>query len=174
MSTQNNTPQHILLDTCIIQYASDSHSGPEYNSYLADLASRGFQLAKSEYVLYELLQGAPEQKEQKLLNALSIFTTFQISTSVLIAASRLKTLYDMEKIPQLQIQDGDKIIAATAILTGSFILTANVNDYPRPFFVEMERKNILYRYKNTDRMIPSYILSPDFPVIEKRFANRPK
>ncbi|MBI5619884.1 hypothetical protein HY950_02905 [Candidatus Gottesmanbacteria bacterium] len=173
MSPPNNPLPDILLDTCVIQSFADKHRGQQYSTYLSQLVSQTYALAISEISLYELIQGVSVSKEQQLLQTLEGVKRYTIDQNVLIAAARMRTLCNMENIAREQISDGDRIIAATSVLTGSFILTENLNDFPRPFFVEMERKNIIYDYKNVQRMIPVYLLTPDLLIINFRFQNRP-
>ena len=176
---QSNTEKiqlpHILLDTCIIQYAASKETGPMFQQYLTELDSRGFPLAISEISVYELLQGTSATKEAELLQWLNSFNArYLVDSNVLITAAQLRTLYDMEKVPQEQIGDGDKVISSTSVLTDSLICTANVNDFPRPFFYEAERKQIIYNHKSTERMIMVFLLGADIDIINHRFANRPK
>ena len=166
---------NVLLDTCIIQYAVSKDTGAIFQQYLAEFSSRGYPLAISEFSIYELLQGTSVSKEAELLQWLNSFNTrYLVANNVLLAAAQLRTLYDMEKISREQVGDGDKIIASTSILTGSPILTANLNDFPRPFFYEIERKQLIYRYKDTQRMIPTCLLAADTDIINSRFSSRPK
>lgn len=180
MQTQNNRSlqqipkQSIILDTCIVRYISNKFIGLNLITYLAELLSRGFDLSVSEVTIYELLSGCTVKQEKEGVAALSLFKTFQISTNVLIAASQLSTLYHCEKIiADDGISMQDKIIASTAILTGSLILSADVNDFPRPFFHEGEEKPIYYRRKDKAEMLIIQILRPNHLVIQKRFAERP-
>lgn len=166
--------QDILLDTCILQYSGRTPSASRFLKYLSILGERKFGLAISEFTIYELLQGTSKTKEQELVKILKKFKQFKVTANVLMAAAQLSTLYRREKIPDSQISDGDKIIASTAILTGSLIVTANWNDFPRPFFIESEIKRIEYKKKGKPVMIPVYLLSPDMIVIKDRFKNRPK
>lgn len=166
--------QYLILDTCVVQYLGTKEIKEQLLNYLIEVESRGFHYAISDFSIYELLQGVSASKESELQSRLQNFNRYAVETNILIAAAQIKTLYDMEKLPQTQISDGDKVIAATSILTGSSIVTANFNDFPRPYFVEMERQNILYKHKNVDRLLPVYIVAPDFSVINFRFANRPK
>lgn len=164
----------VLVDTCIIQYAADDRMGDEVTEYLKEILERGQRLALCEMTIYELIAGASITKEAQLLKWLTVFKRYQVDLNVFIAAARLKTLYDMQKLPQTQISDGDKMIAATSVLTGSFILTANGNDFPRPCFKEIEQKHIFYIHKNIQRMIPIQLLSPDNDTLNYFFSNRPK
>lgn len=173
----NGTPQptqDILLDTCILQYSGNTDSSAVFLDYLKDIGTRKFGLAISKFTVYELLQGASVTKEVRLATLLNRFRSFSVSHDTLVAAAQLKTLYNAEKIPDSQISDGDKIIAATAILTGSLIITADARDFPLPFFTQAEVRHLTFSKSGRPVMIPTYILSPDMAVIKDRFSNRPR
>lgn len=95
-------------------------------------------------------------------------------TSFYLTASWLSTIYKNEKVSNQQISLEDKIIDATAILTDSLIMTADINDYPRPFFTEAEEKLFFYRHKNKTCMRVIQLLKPNLPVMQQRFSERPK
>ena len=81
----------------------------------------------------------------------------------------------MDGLEPKQIENGDKFIAATSILTGSLILTANSRDFPSPCFLESERKPIIFEEKrNRTKCILFTILTSDITMINQRFNNRPK
>lgn len=167
--------QHILLDTCILQYLSNKQLGEQLIPYLVALQERKFILAISEISIYELLSGSTIKQEQEGLAVLNLFKVYQIIQNVLIAASQLSTLYHCEEgLPDNAISPQDKFIAATSVLTGSLILTANVSDFPRPFFQEVEEKLIFYRKKDKTRMQVVQILRPNNVFIQTRFTDRPK
>lgn len=166
--------QYIIFDTNILQYSTSKHTTAPFIQYLSDVIGRGFGLAISEITIFELLSGATVKQERARFQTLSLFKRYKISEQVLVGAAQLATLYQRENILTQNISTADMIIAATAILTGSLVMTANVNDFPRPFFREAEERLINYRYKNRPRMIPVCLLSPNIPVISKRFGERPK
>lgn len=166
--------QSIVLDTCLLLYLGNKNIKDELLKYLAELLGRGFDMAISEVTIFELLSGAHIKQEQEGFETLKLFKTFQITSEVLVAASQLSTLYREEKIPQENsISLPDKIIASTTTLTGSLILTADVNDYPRPFFIEAEIKYIFYFKNSKQEMLNIQLLRPDYTIINKRFNERP-
>jgi predicted nucleic acid-binding protein len=166
--------QSILLDSCIIQYSSDSYRSLEFMKYLYALTTRGFSLSISEFTFFELLRGIPTtKKENILIEKLLLFGRFAVTNKVLVAAAQLITLYNAQKIPPDQIQDGDLILAATSILEGAPILTANVNDFPRPFFDTLEHQLIHFNVKNNQQMIVTNILQPNIQIIQYYFSRRP-
>ncbi len=172
------TPQQvIILDTNILQYINNQKILAQLLSYLSDLVKRGFGLAISEVTYYELLSGTTAKQEEDGLNILNNFTKYVVELRVLVAASQLSTLYyhqcKLEGRTSHDISVQDKIIASTAILTGSLILTANINDFPRPFFHEAEEKPLFYKDGNKTKMLVLQLLRPNQVVIQQRFQERP-
>lgn len=177
MTTQDKPQQplqQVIVDTNVIRYISKKEIAPILLNYLKELISRGFGLSISAITQFEMLEGAPKEKEKDILAKLSLFKNYQIDFKVLVLSSWLSTLYNKEStIQNDQSSVADKIIASTAALTGSIILTADVNDFPRPFFKEVEEKLIIYKEKNKTKLLVLQLLSPDKTVINYRFQSRP-
>lgn len=170
--------QNIILDTNILQYIGNKKIAPGLLVYLADLVNRGFGLAISEISCYELLSGTTIKQEQEGLNLLEKFVRYTVDIQVILAASQLSTLYFHQRKLEdrevdREISPQDKFIAATAILTNSLIITANINDFPRPFFQEAEEKPLLYKDNNKIRMLVVQLLRPNQTVTQQRFQERP-
>lgn len=162
-----------LLDTNILQYLNNPSIARELFAYLEEVHRAGYSLAISNFSIFELLSGVPKSKESNLISALEVIPRFEVTTEVLVAAAQLTTVYRMEKAEYGHITQGDKIIAATSLLNDFPVLTANSNDFPRPFFNELHKKFIFYKDKNRDRMIPVYLLLPDFDLVKFRYETRP-
>lgn len=174
----NNQPvavpiQYIILDTNILQYTENKDIATALITFLSELVQRGFGLAISDVSKFESLCGTTISQEAKIIETLKLFQNYQITDEVLIAASRLFTLYKNEGVPISQVEVPDKIIASTAILNNSLVLTANISDFPRPFFSEAETKHVFYRKNNKDNLLVVMILRPDLTVIQDRFSKRP-
>lgn len=110
---------------------------------------------------------------ERCFRYLLIYRGFGLAISYI---SILELLADAT-IKQEQNEDislADKVITATSILSGSLVLTADVNDFPRPFFSEAEEKLIEYRKKNKTNMISLQILRPNIVYINQRFSERPR
>lgn len=165
--------QNIILDTCILQYTGDKKIIAELLPYLLELTKRGFGLAISDISIQELLTNATLRQEKQGITLLSQFRRYQLEPNILIGAAQLSTLYSKEKVPSQNISIPDKIIASTAILTGSVVMTADVNDFPRPFFSEAEEKLFFYKHKNKRSMHVIHLLRPSMEVINQRFSERP-
>src|SRR5436190_12815902 len=140
--------QKIILDTNIFSDIHDKNIGFSLTMYLLDLIKRGFGFALSDITIYELMRGLSKEKEKKMLSFLSPYFSYYLTREVLITTAQLDNLMKMENINVNSVDHGDKIIAATAILTGSLILTANTRDFPWPFFHEVEYNPLFYNDHN--------------------------
>ncbi len=124
---------YLIIDTCIIQAAS-SKKKPKSEKFiqcLEDLAHI-YRLTISEYSVYENLQGLWGKQAEKAVELLKKYEWKVVSHIVLTLSAVLGGLYHDEN--RLDINDGDKMIGATAILEEGFILTENHSDFPPPFF----------------------------------------
>lgn len=177
MPEESKTPPpskvYVLLDSNILQYLNTPAIATPLLEYLSELAKADYNLAISDFSIFELLSGIPKSKEKDLLSVLEVLPRFQVNTEVLLTAAQLATVYRIEKCEHQQINEGDKIIAATSILNGYPILTANSNDFPRPIFSELHKRLLYYKDKNKDRIIAIYLLNPDLEFAKFRYNQRP-
>ncbi len=172
---QEKTPQQkIILDTNIFSYISNKEQALPFITYLLELMKRGFTFAYSEITLYEILRGTSIQKETDLLDLLNPYFRYFLNNKVIIAAAQLDNIMKIEKIDVNSVDHGDKFIAATAILTGSLILTANARDFPWPLFHEVESSPITFQEKKKTKCHVVALIRPDFDLISMRFKERPK
>ena len=160
-----NPVQNIILDTNIFNYSSNKFISTALNGFLSLLTNNGFVLAFSDISICELLSGATISQEKAQLAVLNNVRRYLLDDNVLIGAARLQSFYKKENVPEGQIDLADRIIAATTIITGSLILTANVNDFPRPFFREVHEERLLYRKKDSSCMQVVQLLSPNIELI---------
>lgn len=174
-STTSAPKQTIILDTNIFSYIGEKEVGIHVILYLIDLQKRGFGFAYSDITRYELLRGNTEKKENEMLGILNPYFRYFLSENVILAAAQLDNIMKAEKIEVNSVDHGDKFIAATAILTGSLIMTNNARDFPWPLFHEVESNPIIFQDKN--KKSKCYMISlirPDFDLINLRFKERPK
>lgn len=168
-----SSPIVLILDTNILQYYSTMGIRSELEKLLGDISqSTKATYAISKITITELLSGATISQETKALEQLGVLKQFNLDDTILVASAQLLNLYKLQNIPDQQISLGDRIIAATSILTGYPILTANVNDFPRPYFIEVYRHLLTYNKKNTTQSICLQILSPDIDLINNKFSHR--
>lgn len=173
-TSNDQLPQLIILDSNIIQYTAQPKSADAFNVYIVDLVSRGFEFAISAITIYELLKGANKKTKEKMVKLLKQFTKFELPENVLETAAELESVYKVENIQPKEIEDADKIIGATALLSYALILTANARDFPAPYFKEIERKIITFEEKRErTKTIVIYLLKPEATIIEKHIQEIP-
>lgn len=174
-STTSPPKQTIIIDTNIMSYISEKETVGYVLSYLLELVQRGFSFAISDVTIYELLRGNKQEKEKRMLELLNPYFRYFLTVEVLIAAAQLDNIMKLEEIEVNRVDHGDKFIAATAILTGSIIMTANVRDFPWPLFHEVESKPIIFQDKSKkSKCYMIALIRPDFDLIKLRFKERPK
>ena len=161
-----------ILDTNIIQYLLNKNSSIAFINFFTDLNKQGKKLSVSEYSIFELTRGAKIKTEEELITTFNIFKRYSVTTEVLTAAARIETLYRMEGIQCDKISDGDKIIAATSVLTNATLFTANGRDFPWPYFIETSRSPIVFSENNYSKSILVSSFQPDNQYILKRFTER--
>jgi len=164
----------VILDTCILQYLNKKEIRPILFGLFKILEKNNNILRVSDITTFELFSECPKEREKKLLEIWRGFPRYKVDPKVTMAAARLSTLYRFEdNIEHSRISVGDKIIGATAYLTGSYILTANSNDFPRPFFSEKHIERVIYKKKNKEKIIHFYFLRAEYPIINHRLESRP-
>lgn len=166
--------QRIILDTNVLSYLSEKETAPQILGYMLELVQRGFGFAISDITIYELLRGNKQEKEKRMIDLLNPYFRYFLTDTLLVTAAQLDNIMKLENIDINSVDHGDKFISATAILTGSLILTADAKGFHWPFFQEVERKIIYFTAKN--KKTKCYILAllkPDNTIINQRFSERP-
>lgn len=161
----------ILLDSCTVEYLLT----PE----LKDLIQKRIDLwfdptylrSVSEITCTELIDGAYKDKEHVILTILQTFTNFYVSREVIVAAGQIGSIYKQKNIKQ-GISLADKIIAATSVLNKCPLITANMNDFPPPFFIHVQTANIKYSHKSKSKILPIGILVPNYDYLLECFDER--
>lgn len=158
----------VILDTNIL------HDGVSkaYSDGIADLLpkieSRGLGLALSSFSLFEVYRGLNKDKipvTRRLVDTIAPLeadvATFRIAAALYSCyhhhpATKNTTKYD---------DDGDLVIAATAFRYNAALLSANGNDFPRPFFSELESYTITRRSDKAELVIQ--LLKPEIHVFNQ-------
>lgn len=175
-TTEFRSPsQGIILDTNIIVYLANEPTQWQFSDHLSNLRSEGFELAISRFTRFEILKKSePKKKTDQLIKLLNIFKSVDVTDVVLLIAGMLNTFYKSENV-QRQADDGDLIIAATALLNESFVLTANRIDYPISFFEEIKVNPILYQeMPGLTRALAIYLLKPKRDFILRKLDEKLK
>lgn len=163
--------QYVIIDTCIIQYFNDPELSECILNDLREAVKVGYNLAISDFTFFELLNEATIEKENERMSALNSLSRAYVRRDTLIAAAHLGCLY---KDDGATSDIGDKIIGATALLTNSIIYTANVRDYPLPFYTPLLKRYLIRYKKGYETTIPSYFLKPDVDYISRKYNERIK
>lgn len=166
--------QYVLIDTCVIQdTGSSNHSKSEVvSNLLKELSKNDFRLAISEFTIYENLQGLWGKRAIAAKQILSAYETKEVSEGVLLLASQLQGLYHEEGFDN--IQDGDKIIAATTVLENGLVLTRNHKDFPHPFFQTEKSFPLAYKMGHYSVTIDLALYKPDIALIARRIEEKDK
>lgn len=175
MSRSNKKPtgnRDIILDSNVVQYF---FSIPEYKDQISALLipeiQKGYGVAISDYTYFELINGSSIEKEEKLFSAIEGGKRYYVMRGVLIAAGRLGCWFDDHKIQG--VDNGDKIIGATALLNQAIVLTANGRHFPQPFFKELARATLERTDKNgSTHSIYLYYMEPDYSLVDTHATER--
>jgi predicted nucleic acid-binding protein len=148
----------VILDTNIIGSLLDRNRvGGILNALQA--LSENHDFLVSQYTHYELLKkGSSDVKA--LMRFVNNFRYFIIDSSVLFFGAMLSCLGIKD--------DGDNIIAATALLNKATILTANQRHFPVKYFDEELSWSITFKDQMRTHTEHIYLLKP---VVEKILAD---
>lgn len=117
-------------------------------SYLYELSQEKTKFFISSVSIYELINGANKDKQEKVYETIKSYERFEISDEVLVLAGMLEKTYRTENyLNRLFFSDMDKIISATCILENTKLITGDRNGFPAPFFTEVSWQRIDY-HKN--------------------------
>ncbi len=155
-----------VLDTNILQYLQKSVFSTDLADFITRFRERDSKPKISDISLCELLSGCNHNQEVASLKILNQFERYSIDEDILTVAAKLQNIYRLLGVEPDQVSLADRIIAATSIVMGADILTANVNDFPRPVFKEKHEELFLYRkgYKTCLQVVQ--ILSPNWELVE--------
>lgn len=128
----------IFLDANILQYLSNDKQKDSTASTLKIMEdfTKGSSFFVNFFQRYEFLRGIDDQKKQiKHLKILEKFVLFEATKAIFEFARILYLVYKKELNLVNAISDGDIILATSNLLTiNSFILTANPQHFPSPWF----------------------------------------
>lgn len=155
--------RRIIIDTNVIQYGVGDHFSEDTGLLLSLLNESSDETYISSYTAYEIYRGIENRKIEKTKKVVDAFSSYDPDLVVYKIAAVLTTCYQRHPATKnyaSKFNDGDTIIAASAFRDGSQILTANANDFPAPFFLEVERHYITS--KTTHVKIPVSVVAPDY------------
>lgn len=180
--TTTENPIVILLDTHMIQHFLNKETAPHLVDTLKEIEEIGAVLGVSQIVVYESLKAIVfnEQKYKVVADFFEKYLVrYPVGEDVLFDAARVHELYGSDsntKNRREGISTEDIIIGTTAMIQGAYVMTCDANDFPIPFFKEVDRKYVYYEVRNMRKHIVIYMLEPDAEAIEAGLykANPPK
>lgn len=160
------TSNVIILDTNVILYLGNKYLSDPLGSYVKTYSAN--TLYYSEISVAEVFAGVVKSHSISPVERLSDFQVLHLYQEVLMLSGYLSAIYSSHSPSFQHISLADKIIAATAVLNNAHILTADVNDFPRPYFYEVSEECIMYRKKDKQYMTVFQILKPNHELISQR------
>ncbi len=160
-----------LLDNNAVQAILSKATAPLMEPLIQEISEIGGVLAVSDIVLYEALKAIvfKQDKVQPVAEFIDNFLTrYPVDDNVLIAAARVHEMYGNEQATKKfrdKYSTEDIIIGTTAMLSGAYVITSDCNDFPMPFFKEINRQTFYYDEGDRRRHLIVHLLQPDQEVI---------
>lgn len=155
---------HILLDTCILNGLLSKEAGlaQETKKIFNMLSENDNTFYISEFTRYELLRSAPSSKKSVCENLLDELILIKNSPERLNRAVYLYSQYKNHK----QVKNRLHSISDVDVFIGSLIftdqkpclLTADYQDFPRPFFREKDIFRLEFNKKGSQKSCIYYYL----------------
>lgn len=162
----------IIIDNMMIQHFLSKEVGKELEPILEEIEQVGATLAVSQIVAYEALKAIvfDPVKFKKVSDFFEKYLLrYAVDEDLLVDAARVHEIYGHDKDTKnhrASFSTEDIIIATTAMRQGTYVLTCDANDFPIPFFKEINRQVIYYEKKNRRKFIVMYLLEPDTETIQ--------
>ncbi|MFA5776686.1 MAG: PIN domain-containing protein [Patescibacteria group bacterium] len=167
---ESHDKKSILLDSNIVQYISHNKLSDQILSFLDTLINKGYKLAISDISVCEIFSGCTPTQEEECNKNIREFGKVGIDNRVVLVAARLQNIYKFLNINNDQINLGDRIIASTSIVMGFDLLTADINDFPRPIFREKHEELFFYKHHNKTNLQIVQILTPNWDLVRSYFT----
>lgn len=158
------TKQKLLLDTNILQYGVSEFCSAEMADLIA-LHSKTYEVYISSFTMFEIYRGIDHSKIRKTKELVDLFVPVDPDVITYKIAAVLTTCYNRHEATKdyaSKYSDGDTLIGASAFRDNAYILTANGNDFPVPFFQEVKRDYITHT--RSKAMLPISLIAPDYGV----------
>lgn len=155
----------LLIDSCIAEYLLDRFIFRAMRNQLLNWGSDKLDLSISEVSYAELINGAYKDKTAKVKDLLETLSNLEVNRRILIGSAILanvyRTKYQLYSSPNL----ADRIVAATSFVYDLPIVTANIKDFPHPFFTSIQSENIKYQKKNSVNWLTVDVLRPNISLL---------
>ena len=163
----------VILDTNILVYLNNKYINRSLKQHIDVIIKENLDLSISDITVTELLAKATKSKERQAYDWIKTLQLKRIEVTPLVLelTGYFSRIYIETKMPVAEKEIADKIIAATSFLEQTYILTADVNDFPRPFFLEYDHALIQYNKDQTISTIFVALLRPNNPLINTYLEN---
>ncbi len=155
---------HVLLDTNIVSnvLSKETDLVSKTQAVLEELNKNGNSFYVSQLTKYELLRSADDKQRDKCKKYLGKLVQIDINENRLDRATRLYSLYKNRaaiKNHLHSISDIDVFIGSLIFTDkNTYLLTADGNDFPRPFFLETQVWCVEYVKKQGQKAFMHYYL----------------
>jgi len=157
--------KYLLLDSCIAEYCLNKDMQPKITKQLEKWAGNIFDFAISELSYAELINGAYKEKVDRVKELLDSYSRIEVSQRVLRGAGVLGNVYKAQDNRNGNINLADRIIAATSFSYNIPIVTANVKDFPYPFFKVITDEDLIYKKGSKNVLLSTCVLFPSTSVL---------
>lgn len=168
------SPKELLLvDTNIISHALTPNQTEAYVK-LFERLEKQYKFVVTGFTKYEITCTSDKEHKAKIEEFIEQ-NMYYVGLSKALMDFAAKICYLYQKHPSTKsrkITMGDIVNAAFAIGKPCNVLTIDNDDYPSPFFIELERQYVKYKAKKKDNKITDVVrvLKPDPEHTKECFA----
>lgn len=159
-----------ILDTNILHYGCDPNTAESISVLLKELSLK-YDLAITDYNFFELFRGLRRNRVDTASLFIESFTRLPVDRQVYKIAAVLSTCYGNDEATRAffnRYGDGDILIASTAFKYNAFMVTANLNDFPKPYF--HEGGEVQYIISRDNKHIAVQPFCPDIRYFNEKIA----
>jgi|GEM_PF-2082021 len=160
----------LVVDTNIISHALTPNQTAAYEDLFKNLEKQ-YAFSVTAYTKFELMCSSDKKHRAKIEEYISQdMVRFSLSEPLMDFAARVYFLYAKHPSTKgYKISMADIVNASVAIIKKCPLITIDNNDYPTPFFQEIDRRRVTYTGKNKEVTDTVYILRPDIDNIKECF-----
>ena len=157
----------VVADSNIFQYGINEHYATSVAELFQAIEVEHLETAVLAYTAFEVYRGLANNRINRMRSLIETFMRLGVDLATFKVAAALTTCYNSHEATKAyanRYSDGDVVLAASAFHYRTYILTANVNDFPRPFFTESRS----YGLRNTKsrHSIHVGLLCPNFAAFQ--------
>lgn len=157
-----------ILDTNILDYGFKKDFA-ESVALLIEQLAKEYELVTTQFSRFELFRGLTSARIPAAKALFDSFTCIDINGDVFKIAAALSSCYKNDSATSSRASsygDGDIIIGAACLVNNAFIITANINDFPRPYFLESSAAYTITSPR-TNKTITIGALRPNIPYVNQ-------